>query len=278
MDTASLARTGYGWLSPAGEIVACTLHDHFAALAAAGIHPEWIARIVELAEQEATDSHEFLMSMEGEDHPSWHLFSSDAAQEMQTQRDRLLARLYMDGWVRLGSYERGRVPTIEMEGAPAILARRRASLLDLAAELGREPKLTSPTHEMGAFEVPLTHDQVEAADPAFYASSQAAYAATKVSKRWPWAKVEFVGMWLGRIDAVRDDRFEMAFRRLGRWSVTARAGAFWSTSTSSSDGAALPSAILDDARSRYRPEPPDPGGISPVADAEVGAPNSGKPS
>lgn len=118
---ASLARDGFGWLTPDGGIVTCGLHGHLAAVRGTGVHQRWFEEIDATASRLAAARANVAEARAAGDVPQVLSNGMAAADtDLQALRSELVGRLYGEGWVRLGSREdaAGRILSAESSLAP----------------------------------------------------------------------------------------------------------------------------------------------------------------
>lgn len=134
-DIKALKATGFGWMTPEGEILACTLHEHLTVLADrpdVGVDYAAYKAQIDLNAQIMDDT---LSSLGEDDHPEMHRFDGmdDDA------RDALISAAYHKGWIRLGTFrEKFQPPAGAMRGEHLKLWRNDPSKLKLEAE-GLDP-------------------------------------------------------------------------------------------------------------------------------------------
>ena len=115
----------YGWLSPDGDLVVCSMYHHYEALGS-----EYSERYKELVDHYTEEMHSILddeqSSLEEDEyyHPSMHRFNphSDAADDLEKE-------LYGKGYLRLGFFfERKKSSSMEAYGLESGIERHREVL------------------------------------------------------------------------------------------------------------------------------------------------------
>lgn len=124
----------FGWLTPAGQIVPCTLHNHLTVLGAAGHFAQEIADLADMTPEAVERNCEEMAALHGDANAEWHRLDF-AAQDYEIARVRLMDAIYEAGWVRLGLRQDGRGRILDAEGRARGLAGARKHLRDLAASL-----------------------------------------------------------------------------------------------------------------------------------------------
>jgi hypothetical protein len=121
-----------------------------------------------LEDQSRQDSDDFTADMEPDEHPGWHAFYSDAEERIPVERHRIMAYLYQEGWIRLGTFKKVGEKWLEAEGCPSRLKQRKEELSDIAMFLDRELLLTPLAQQTEMFSLSITHEEFIATNPDLY--------------------------------------------------------------------------------------------------------------
>lgn len=127
-------QTKFGWITPTGSLIACTMYNHYAALG-----DRYRARYRELCDHYTEEMHNILYAEQQNSddyyHPAMHRFDpeNDAARDLEKE-------IYGEGYVRLGCYKSGGKKIVELMCKESSLDKNKEAI-DMIYEIGEFDRL-----------------------------------------------------------------------------------------------------------------------------------------
>lgn len=127
--------TGYGWISPRGNVLGCDCYGHLETLAAWADVKEalpQVAATLESLDDIRKDSEDLIAKGE---HPEWHCYEMACDREESKIKEALLAA----GFIRIGTSRHAEM--VEAEGNPESISSRMATIRRIVKEYNAEHRV-----------------------------------------------------------------------------------------------------------------------------------------
>ncbi len=131
----SIYETGFGWVSPRGNVLGCEMHDHLADIG------DWIdvkelAPGVEKLVEGVEETKASCQALEDDgEHPEWHCYEIELTRASGKSRE----LLYQAGFIRLG--RNGFMKVLEVEGVAQRIQDRMATIRHVLKEYNAENRV-----------------------------------------------------------------------------------------------------------------------------------------
>lgn len=128
-------KTGYGWISPRGNVFGCDRYGHFEAIAEWADIKELLPQVFGMLESLVFSRESCEESCAAGEHPSWHCYEMAC----DRQEPKIKAALLSAGFIRIGTSPYAKM--VEAEGNPEAILSRMTTIKRILKEYNAEHRV-----------------------------------------------------------------------------------------------------------------------------------------